>query len=272
MLETLEPASVDLAIFSPPFATLYAYSSEPEDMGNSTDANTSEFLLHFRHFTRGLARVVKPGRVVCMHLAQITYAKAYHGRDGIRDLRGMMIGAMERAGFLYDGEFVIDKNPQAAAVRTKSSRLTFAQFERNSLKSAPVLCDFVMKFRREGDSAVPVKPQATRDEWIAWARGVWSDIRETDVLQGWHRARSEEDEKHICPLQLPVINRCIRLWSNPGETVLDPFDGIGSTVDQAIRLGRFGLGIELKREYWLQSLDNANRAVAETHEQLRLAV
>jgi len=235
-------------------------------MGNCSDQAEVEFNLHFAHFADGLLRVMKPGRVVALHLAQLVAFRSRHGRKGIRDFRGAVIRTMEDAGFHYYGEFVIPKNPQAAAIRTKSERLQFAQFKRDSLESSPALNDYMLEFRKPGKQAVPVNNDVSNEEWIRWASGVWGDINETDVLS-YHRARGEQDEKHICPLQLTVIERCIRLWTNPGEVVLSPFAGIGSEPYTAIRQGRVGLGIELKAEYFRQAVDNCRRAVAETHHQ-----
>ncbi len=258
--------SVDLAVFSPPFASLFTYSSETADMGNCSDQAEEEFGIHFAHFSERLFRVMRPGRVVALHLAQLVAFRARHGRKGIRDFRGAVIDAMEKAGFLYYGEFVIPKNPQAVAIRTKSERLQFSQFKRDSLESSPALNDYVLEFRKPGTQKVQVKNDVSNEEWINWASGVWTDINETDVLN-YHAARGEQDEKHICPLQLQVIERCVRLWTNPGEVVFSPFAGIGSEIYTAIHQRRIGLGIELKAEYFHQAVKHSERAVSETYHQ-----
>lgn len=270
LMKEMDPESVDISIFSPPFASLYTYSSNPEDMGNCSDQAKEEFNLHFAHFCDSLHRVMKPGRVVAMHLAQIVAFRARHGRKGIRDFRGDVIRLMEEAGFHYYGEFVIPKNPQAVAIRTKSERLQFSQLKRDSLESSPALNDYVLEFRKPGKQAVPVMTDLSNEEWIRLASGVWDHIVETDVLS-YHAARGEEDEKHICPLQLRVYRDCLRLWSNPGEVLLEPFGGIGSGPHEAILLGRQAWAIELKQEYFRQMVTNCERAVAEAHGQLRLA-
>lgn len=270
VMSELEPESVDLAVFSPPFASLFTYSSETADMGNCSDQSEEEFGLHFAHFAERLCRIMKPGRVVALHLAQLVAFRARHGRKGIRDFRGAVVRIMEEAGFHFYGEFVIPKNPQAAAIRTKSERLQFSQFRRDSLESSPALNDYVLEFRKPGTQAAPVINDVSNEEWIRWASGVWSDVNETDVLS-YHDARAENDEKHICPLQLAVIERCIRLWSNPGEVVFSPFAGIGSEPYTAIRQRRFGLGIELKAEYLEQAAKNCARAEAETYHQTAIA-
>lgn len=273
MHDVMDPESVDMAVFSPPFSSLFTYSSESADMGNCSDEGDAgaEFNLHFSHFADGLFRVMKPGRVVALHLAQLVAFRSRHGRKGIRDFRGEVIRVMEGAGFHFYGEFVIPKNPQAAAIRTKSERLQFSQFKRDSLESSPALNDYMLEFRKPGKQAAPVHNDVSNEEWIEWASGVWGDIRETDVL-GYHAARGENDEKHICPLQLTVIERCIRLWSNPGEVVFSPFAGIGSEVYTAIRQRRFGLGIELKAEYFEQAAGNCERAESDTYHQTSLSI
>jgi len=267
----MEAELVDMAVFSPPFASLFTYSSDRADMGNCTDDGEAEFGIHFGHFADALLRVMKPGRVVALHLAQLVAFRARHGRKGIRDFRGAVIDAMESAGFHFYGEFVIPKNPQAAAIRTKSERLQFVQFKRDSLESSPCLNDYMLEFRKPGTQAVAVKNDVSNEEWIRWASGVWHDIRETDVLS-CHAARGQDDEKHICPLQLPVIERCIRLWSNPGEIVFSPFAGIGSEVYTAICQRRIGIGIELKPEYIEQAVANCLRAESMTYHQCALDI
>jgi superfamily II DNA or RNA helicase len=262
-LARMAPASIDLAVFSPPFAALFTYSSQREDMGNCSEHVDAEFAIHFSHFAERLLAVMKPGRVCALHLQQLVAFQARHGRKGLRDFRGMVISRMEDAGWIYYGEFVIPKNPQAAAIRTKSSRLQFTQFRRDSLESSPALNDYVLQFRRPGKQDVPVVNNVSNDEWINWASGVWSDIRETDVLEGWQAGRADEDEKHICPLQLEVIRRCVRLWSNPGEVVLSPFGGIGSEGYVSVKMGRRFVGSELKPSYYGQACRNLAQAKSE---------
>lgn len=265
----MDENSIDLSVFSPPFASLFTYSSDVADMGNTSEHEDVEFDMHFAHFADALFRVMKPGRVVALHLAQIIAFRVRHGRKGVRDFRGRVINVMEDSGFHYYGEFVIPKNPQAVAIRTKSERLQFSQLRRDSLESSPALNDYVLEFRKPGKQAVRVLSDASNEEWISWASGAWTDINETEVLQ--HRqARADDDEKHLAPLQLEVIRRIIRLWSNPGEVVLSPFAGIGSEVYTAIKLKRYGLGVELKPEYFREAVKHCEDAVATTHHQLSL--
>jgi DNA modification methylase len=166
------------------------------------------------------------------------------------------------AGWIFHGEVTVDKDPQAQAIRTKAQALMFVTKNRDSSMTRPALADYLLLFRKPGDNEVPIKNDVTNEEWIEWARPVWLDIRETNTLNV-HAARDSADERHICPLQLDFIERCIRLWSNPGEIVFTPFMGIGSEVVTAARLGRRGLGIELKPSYWRQSVKNLRAVDAE---------
>lgn len=259
VLTALPDASVDLSIFSPPFQSLYTYSPSERDLGNSADPET--FWRHFGFVSRELVRVVKPGRNVCVHVAQVTKTKASHGVIGLFDFRGETIRHFEQAGFTYYGEVCIDKDPQAQAIRTHSKALLFTQFHKDSAWSRPALADYILIFKAPGENAVPVVPELSNDEWIEYARPIWYGIRETETLNVVE-ARSEEDERHICPLQLGTIERCVKLWSNKGETVLTPFGGIGSECYQAIRLSRKAIGIELKPTYWQVGVRNLKRAAS----------
>lgn len=260
-LPGLPAQSIDLAVFSPPFGSLYTYSATDRDLGNSRDDRT--FWEHFGFITRDLLRVMKPGRNVCVHVAQIPLQKAKDGVIGLRDFRGETIAHFVAQGLVYHGEVVIDKDPQAQAIRTKSKGLLFTQMHKDSLWSRPALADYILIFRAPGESEVPVKPDLTNNEWVEWARPIWYGIRESDTLQA-AEGREADDERHICPLQLGTIERCIRLWSNAGETVLSPFARIGSEIYQAVKLGRRGVGIELKASYFAAAVRNLRRAEAQT--------
>jgi hypothetical protein len=205
--------------------------------------------------------VTKPGRLVCVHVSQVALQKAKDGVIGLKDFRGQMIAHFVAQGFVYHGEVCIDKDPQFQAIRTKAKALLFRQLHSDSSWSRPALADYILLFRAPGENDVPVIPDVTNDEWIQWARPIWTGIRETDTLQ-FAQARAEDDTLHLCPLQLPVIDRCIRLWSNPGETVLSPFAGIGSEGHGALRRGRRFVGIELKPEYYRVALRNLRNADA----------
>ncbi len=247
--------SFDMAVFSPPFASLFAYTDKLADIGNS-HYDDGEFKLHMMYFWKQLERVMKQGRMVCCHIAQVVWTKRTFNREGLKDLRGLMIRLAERVGLWYHGEAGIHKNPQSQAIRTKSKGLLFARLEDDHLNSRPALADYVLFFKKPGDVAVPVqsnlsdtgKRQDERNMWIKWAKPFWDDIRETDTLNV-RGTKGADDTKHICPLQLEVIQRCVRLYSNPGEIVLSPFAGIGSEGYVSLLEQRRFLGMELKPEY-----------------------
>lgn len=252
-LAELPDESVDLSVYSPPFASLFTYSPSSRDLGNS--ATRDEFIEHYGYIIRENLRLTKPGRIACIHVQQLTTTKVTHGYTGLTDFRGDVIRAYIDAGWYFHGEVTVNKDPQAQAIRTKAHALTFATKNRDSSGTRPALADYLLLFRKPGDNAVPIKNDVTNDEWIEWAQPVWWDIKETNTLNV-RVARDDADERHICPLQLDFIERCIRLWSNPGEVVLSPFAGIGSEVYMARKLGRYGLGCELKPSYWRTAVDN----------------
>jgi DNA modification methylase len=245
-LATVADESVDLSVYSPPFISLFTYTASERDIGNS--ATPELFLAHMAFVIRELLRVTKPGRQTCCHIADVTSTKQTHGVIGLIDLPGMMIRAFTESGWIYHGRICIDKDPQAQAIRTKSKALLFVQMRKDSSWLRPALADYILVFRKPGENAVPIHPDLTNEDWIQWARPVWYNIRENDTLN-YTDGRDTEDERHICPLQLGTIERCIRLWSNKGELVLSPFAGIGSEGFEAVRLGRQFLGFELKPSY-----------------------
>jgi DNA modification methylase len=259
-LPGLPAHSIDLAVFSPPFATLYTYSASDRDLGNCS--SDGQFWEHFGFISRELLRVMKPGRNVCVHVAQIPSQKAKDGVIGLKDFRGDTIRHFQAAGFVYHGEVCIDKDPQAQAIRTKSKGLLFNQMRRDAAWSRPALADYILIFRAPGENTVPIHPDITNDQWIEWARPVWYGIRETETLNT-AEGREAEDERHICPLQLGTIERCVRLWSNPGETVLSPFAGIGSEGYVSVKHGRRFVGVELKGSYYRAGVRNLRRAEQE---------
>jgi len=256
-LGELDDNSIDLSVYSPPFASLYTYSPSERDLGNS--ATDDEFFTHYTFILAELLRVTKPGRNSCVHVQQVTTSKANHGYVGMRDFRGDVIRAHQDAGWIFYGEVTVNKDPQAQAIRTKAHCLMFQTLERDSAANRPALADYLLMFKKPGDNAVAVKPDVTRDEWIKWAHPVWWDIRESDTLN-YQTAREDQDERHICPLQLSFIERCVRLWSNPGELVLSPFAGIGSEGHVSIMQGRRFIGCELKASYWASAVANLKAA------------
>ncbi|CAB4177426.1 COG0863 DNA modification methylase [uncultured Caudovirales phage] len=257
VLPTLAPASVDLSVYSPPFISLYTYTASERDIGNCRTVD--EFFTHLGFMIRALLTATKPGRITCVHVAQVPAMLERDGYIGLKDFRGKTIEAYEANGWIYTGEVCIDKDPQAQAIRTKSKALLFAQLRKDSSWLRPALADYILVFRAPGDNPTPIKPDLTNEEWIQWARPVWYGIRESDTLQVAD-ARNEDDERHICPLQLGTIERCIRLWSNPGELVVSPFAGIASEGHEAVRLGRRFFGIELKPSYFAVGLRNLRAA------------
>lgn len=279
----------DLSVFSPPFSSLYTYSNMPADMGNSRESD-DEFMLHFRFFTDALFPLIKEGRNVCVHVQNPARSMVNHGYIGIWDMRGEMIRLFEASGFHYYGEATIWKNPQAQSIRTKTQCLTFSQFVKDSLKSRPALADYLLIFKKGYSSDIPCtgkkqknshgaieRSDVQNDAWIDWASPIWltqedgvylpyhtawMGISETDTLN-YRMARQEEDERHLCPLQLDLIERCVRLWSNANETVFSPFAGIGSEGYVSLRWGRNFIGTELKQEYADCAINNCQLAIDE---------
>lgn len=279
-LGELPDKSVDFSCYSPPFGPLlYTYSPTSRDIGNCRDL--PEFVDHYGFVIDHMLRLTKPGRISAVHIAQTVTQKGRDGYVGLVDLRGAVIAAHIARGWIYHGEITVQKNPQAQAVRTKSVSLLFATLERDSAMNRPALADYVCLFRKPGDNAVPVKPTdagVSRDDWITWAHPIWpmveggddvldmgpltctwDGIRESDTLNA-AAGRASADERHICPLQLPLIDRAVRLWSNPGELICSPFAGIGSEGFQAIMRGRRYIGVELKASYFKTACENLRRA------------
>lgn len=250
--------SIGFSIQSPPFATLYTYSDNPRDMGNSRDHD--EFFQQFQHYSRNLMRVMMPGRIVALHVAQVGSTQATHGRTGLFDFRGPVIDTFLRCGWNYYREVCIDRCPQAVAIRTKQKCLMFTQLKKDRSWSGPAIPDYVLIFKKPGDNPAPICNEPIDNEtWIQWARPIWYNVRETRTLNV-AEARSEKDTKHICPLSLDIIQRSLLLWSNEGDRVLSSFAGIGSEGYESILNGRLFTGIELKPEYFETACKNLRRA------------
>ena len=262
----VEPETVGLSVFSPPFPGMYVYSDSPRDMGNAH--NIAELIDHYRFLIPELLRITKPGRSCCVHLCQSITVKYLDGFSGIKDFRGAVIQAMEEGGWIYYGEVCIDKDPQVKAIRTKDQGLLFKSLANDASRMHMALADYLLQFRKPGDNLEPIRagiserygnPDGwiTAEEWIEWAAPVWyragegypGGIRETDVLNA-AVAREDRDERHIAPLQLGVIERAVKLWSNPGDLVFSPFAGIGSEGYVALKHGRRFAGVELKESYF----------------------
>ncbi|GIH26027.1 hypothetical protein Aph01nite_43370 [Acrocarpospora phusangensis] len=271
-LGKLADESVDLSVYSPPFADLYVYSDSVRDLGNCR--SPEEFFEHYDFVVRELLRVTKPGRLCAVHVADLPLTKARHGYIGTYDFPGDVIRAHEAAGWIYNRRWTINKNPQYQAQRAKAHQLMFVTLRSDSSRTAPALPDYLLLFRKPGDNTTPISTDVTNDEWIEWAAPVarltdevtelaiapaWLDIEETNTLNA-AVAREEADGRHTCPLQLDLIERCVRLWSNRGEVVLSPFAGIGSEGYVSLLQGRRFVGCELKPSYWRTAVDNLRAA------------
>ena len=272
--------SVGFSVFSPPFASLYTYSNSERDMGNCAD--DAEFWTQFGFLVMELLRVTKPGRLVSVHCMQMPRMKGKDGFIGIRDFRGEIVDCFEDVGFHYHSEVCIWKDPVTQMQRTKAIGLLHKQVCKDSTISRQGLADYVCTFRKPGENPEPVAGELdyfagdqstfkatgrlSIDVWQRYASPVWMDINPSNTLQ-YTTARDEEDERHICPLQLDVIERCIQLWSNPGDVVLSPFAGIGSEGHVAVKTGRKFVGVELKPSYYRIACQNMRAAEDSLKEQ-----
>jgi DNA modification methylase len=271
--------SVGLSVFSPPFPGMYAYTNSAHDMGNVD--HIDEMMDHFRFLLPDLLRVTMPGRVTCVHLCQLTAMKSRDGYIGLKDYRGRVIQLFEEEGWTFAGEVTIEKNPQIQAVRNKERGLLFKSLAQDSSVMRMALADYLLTFRKPGDNPIPIRAGMSpkynpgggwisEEEWIEWASPVWfrqrkgvpGGIRETEVLNV-QQARETDDERHLAPLQLGVIERAVKLWSAPGDTVYSPFAGIGSEGYVSLKLNRTFVGGELKESYFRTAIDNLNRAIRE---------
>lgn len=291
ILKGLPDNSVHYSLFSPPFSSLYTYSNSDRDMGNS--ANDVQFYTHFGYLIHELSRVLMPGRLVSVHCMDIPKMKSRDGVIGLKDFPGEIIRAFEAEGFIYHSRVVVWKDPLVEATRTKALGLMHKQLCKDSAMCRMGLPDYVLTFRKSGENPEPVAhpdgldrfygdhepdgvkgPQPTPDTklvetkkkyntdpvyshqvWRRYASPVWMDIRQSNTLNR-AAAREEKDERHICPLQLDLIARCLELWTNPDDIVLDPFAGIGSVPVMALRMGRRAMGFELKESYYTQMVLN----------------
>jgi DNA modification methylase len=256
-MPTMDSHSMDMSVFSPPFANLFTYSSAAGDMGNVR--SDPEYRLQWDFFVDELIRVMKPGRVVAVHTMDVIRFAGQHGYRHTYDYPSDLRVSMERAGFIYRARIAIDKDPQQQATRTKDQNLLFVTLKRNALDSHPQASECLLIFTCPGEAEVPViADDVSNQEWIEWAHHVWYGIRSTNVLNS-ALGKEHDDERHICPLQLDLIERTVRLWTNKGETVFSPFAGIGSEGYKSVLLGRSFYGVELKRSYY----ETAQRFLAE---------
>ena len=263
VLKGIPDNSIHYSIFSLPFASLYTYSNSDRDMGNCK--SDEEFQEHFKYLVNELYRVMMPGRLLSFHCMQIPLMKERDGVIGLKDFRGQLIKMFQDAGFIYHSEVTVWKNPVVEMTRTHSIGLLHKQLKKDSSMSRQGIPDYVVTMRKPGDN--PEKVTHTNEgfpvnSWQQYASPVWMDIKQNDTLNG-RIAREKEDERHICPLQLEIIKRCVELWTNPGDIVLDPFAGIGSSLYVALRMNRRGLGVELKESYYKQAVSNCESALTE---------
>lgn len=271
----LRDESVHYSVFSPPFASLYTYSASDRDMGNARD--TEEFGEQFKFLIKELYRVTKPGRLCSQHCMLLPTSKSRDGYIGLNDFRGDIIRWMQEAGWIFHSEVVIWKDPVTAMQRTKALGLLHKQIKKDAAMCRQGIPDYLVTFRKPGDNPDPVtntNESFPVKMWQRYASPVWAlatrdlgdgfldveqDINPSDTLQ-FRSAREHADERHVCPLQLDVIRRAIRLWTNDGDTVLDPFAGIGSTGYVAREMGRKFVGTELKKSYYKQMVANLRNA------------
>lgn len=260
-LREVPDESIDISIYSPPFESLFVYSATEHDLGNC--AGHDEFFAHYGYIIRENYRVMKPGRLTCVHIQDTRAFKNLDGYIGRKDLSGDVIEAYQEAGFVFWQRITINKNPQVQAIRLKAQDLLFATLKKDAASLAGGMADYILVFKKPGQNEVPVLPmdngEMTENDWIEWAHPVWNDIKETNVLNV-KMARNADDTKHVAPLQLDVIERCLKLWSNPGELALSCFAGIGSEGYEAIRHGRRFVGVELKPEYYKSAIHNLQNA------------
>jgi hypothetical protein len=260
----IESDSVGFTIYSPPFASLFTYSNSDRDMGNSK--SEGEFYQHFSYLVDELYRITMPGRLMAVHCMQLTTSKANDGFIGIRDFRGDLIRMFQGKGWIYHSEVCIWKDPVVAMQRTKALGLLHKTIKKDSSMSRQGLADYLIVMRKPGTNVVPISHTNETfpvDMWQRYASPVWFDINQTRTLN-YRDARDEDDVKHICPLQLDVIERALELWSAPGDLVFSPFLGVGSEGYCSVKMGRRFIGSELKPSYFDQAVKNLADAKRET--------
>jgi len=299
-MHAMPEASVDCAVFSPPFADVFVYSDSERDLGNAGHGKL--FLEQYAFFTEALTRVMKPGRIVCVHCSDLPLRKGRDGAIGLGDFSGDLIKAHTAAGMIYHGRATIWKDPVVEMQRTKALGLLYKQIRKDSAMNRVGMPDYMLFFRKDGDNPDRIEHAAPGDvdaslpiarkwleymrrqglcrdvpddamlsrllphvefdvyEWQRLASPVWMNIQQGNVLSNYRKAKGEQDEKHVCPLQLDVIENCLRLYSKPGDVVMDPFNGVGSTGYMALKMLRRYVGFELKREYAAQANRNLQDA------------
>ena len=271
VMKIIPDNSIHYSVFSPPFSSLYTYSNSDRDLGNSK--SDEEFYQHFTFIIHELHRIIMPGRLVSFHCMNLPSSKERDGFIGIKDFRGNLIKMFQDAGFIYHSEVCIWKDPVVAMQRTKALGLLHKQIKKDSCMSRQGIPDFVVTMRKPGDNPERVShtnetfpvdqwQQYASPIWENYASPVWWDINQSNTLQRLS-AREDKDERHICPLQLDVIERCVNLWTNEGDIVFTPFAGIGSELYQPLKMKRRAIGIELKPSYFKQAVENCKNAEVE---------
>jgi DNA modification methylase len=255
--------SIDYSFFSPPFGALYVFSNDPKDMSNVK--NNDEFLKHFKYLVTDLLRVIKPGRLVSIHMMQSTTLLGRDGFYSIVDFRGDLIRLFQDCGFYFHAENMIRKDPKTAAIRTKNRQLMWGTTKKDSSIVRPGLADYILTFKKPGENEVPIQNNIPFELWCKIAEPIWIDVQEGDTLD-YRAARASDDERHITPTQLQPIEWCYNMWCNKGETVLSPFSGVASEGYVALKTGRKYIGIELKDSYYELSKKNLASAVTQKNQ------
>lgn len=293
----LDDNSIGFIVYSPPFSSLYTYSNDERDMGNCKDDD--EFFQHFGYLIKEMYRTLQPGRLMAVHCMNMPSSKQNHGYIGIRDFRGDLIKAFQHEGFIYHSEVCIWKDPVVAMQRTKALGLLHKTVKKDSSMSRQGIADYLVVMRKPGDNESPIEgelsyyvgndqPDGFRaverldgskvwvvnsdyatniDTWQRYASPVWMDINQSRTLQ-YQNARDTDDERHIAPLQLDVIERAMQLWSAPDDVVFSPFMGIGSEGYVALQMGRKFIGAELKESYFDLAKRNLDEAENVKQEEL----
>ena len=279
IIQNLPNDSIHYQIFSPPFISLYTYSNSDRDLGNCK--NSDEFYEHYKFIVSEQYRILKPGRLLSFHCMNLPTQKVRDGAIGIMDFRGDLIRLYESAGFIYHSEVCIWKDPVIAMQRTKALGLLHKQLKKDSCMSRQGIADYIVTMRKPGENIEPVCGEleyyageeilptdiTSVDIWQRYASPVWMDINQSNTLQKTS-AREFKDEKHICPMQLDVIERCLQLWTNENDIVFSPFAGIGSEIYQALKINRRGIGIELKESYYNQAVLNCKKVEQDKNNKL----
>lgn len=261
VMQGLPSDSMDYSIFSPPFESLYTYSDSDRDLGNCR--NEEKFYQQFDFIAKELYRIIKPGRLISVHCMDLPTSLNNDGFIGLKDFPGKLIKVFEKVGFIYHSRVTIWKDPVVAMQRTKALGLLHKQIKKDSAMCRQGIADYIITLRKPGENKERISHTNETfpvEKWQQYASPVWMDINQSNTLNR-KSARDERDEKHICPLQLDVIERCIELWTNEGDTVFTPFLGIGSEAYQALKMNRNAVGIELKESYFEQAVKNCENAL-----------